>query len=78
MHDCLIRGGLVVDGSGAPPFKADVAIRNGRIAAVGQGLGPAARTIEAGGAFVTPGFVDIHCHYDGQVECCLLYTSRCV
>lgn len=68
MHDCLIRGGFVVDGSGAPGFTADVAITDGRLVAVGQGLGPAARTIEAHGAVVTPGFVDIHCHYDGQVE----------
>ncbi len=68
MHDCLIRGGLVVDGSGAAPFEADVAIQGGRIAAIGHDLGPATRVIDATGALVTPGFVDIHCHYDGQVE----------
>ena len=68
MHDVLIRGGVVIDGSGAAPFKADVAIKGGRIAAVGDNLGPASRSIDAAGAFVTPGFVDIHCHYDGQVE----------
>jgi N-acyl-D-aspartate/D-glutamate deacylase len=68
MHDCLIHGGLVVDGSGSEPFEADVAIRDGRIAAVGRNLGAARRRIDAGGALVTPGFVDIHCHYDGQVE----------
>lgn len=68
MHDCLIAGGRIVDGSGAEPFEADVAIKDGRIAAVGHNLGAAARTIDATGALVTPGFVDIHCHYDGQVE----------
>lgn len=68
MHDCLIRGGLVADGAGGAPFEADIAIRDGRIAAVGRNLGPAANTLDATGALVTPGFVDIHCHYDGQVE----------
>jgi N-acyl-D-aspartate/D-glutamate deacylase len=67
--DVVIRGGSVVDGSGAPPRAADVAIKDGRIAEVGSvaaGDGVAGRTIDADGALVTPGFVDIHTHYDGQ------------
>jgi N-acyl-D-aspartate/D-glutamate deacylase len=64
-HDLVIRGGVVVDGTGAPPRTADVAIDGGRITAVG-GAGNARRTIDADGALVTPGFVDVHTHYDGQ------------
>jgi N-acyl-D-aspartate/D-glutamate deacylase len=65
--DLVIRGGMVVDGTGAPPRTADVAIEGDRIVAVGPDAdGPATRTIEADGALVAPGFVDIHTHYDGQ------------
>ena len=66
-HDLVIRGGRVVDGTGAPARTADVAIAGGRIAAIGEDLGAAARTIDADGALVTPGFVDVHTHYDAQV-----------
>lgn len=65
--DLVIRGGTVVDGTGAAPFKADVAVKDGKIAAVGEGLGTGAEEIDAAGMIVTPGFVDIHTHYDGQV-----------
>ena len=65
-YDLIVRGGTVVDGTGAEPFAADVAVRDGRIAAVGSGLGAAAEEIDAGGMLVTPGFVDIHTHYDAQ------------
>jgi N-acyl-D-aspartate/D-glutamate deacylase len=66
-YDLVIRGGLVVDGSGGKPFLADVAVQDGRIAAVAAGLGAGAEEIDAQGLIVTPGFVDIHTHYDGQV-----------
>jgi len=65
--DLVIRGGQVVDGSGAPPFEADIAVAAGRIVSVGTGVARAAEEIDARGAVVTPGFVDIHTHYDGQV-----------
>ena len=68
MFDLIIRGGRVVDGTGAPPFTGDVAIRDGRIVEVAEHVeGDAAEVIEAEGLLVTPGFVDIHTHYDGQV-----------
>lgn len=65
--DLIIRGGRIVDGSGAEPVLADIAILDGRIAAVGAVDGIAAEEIDAGGLLVTPGFVDIHTHFDGQV-----------
>ena len=68
MFDLLIRNGTVVDGTGADRRRADVAIRDGVIVAVGPDLdGEAAEIIDAAGQIVTPGFVDIHTHYDGQV-----------
>ena len=67
-HDTIIRGGTVVDGTGAPARTADVAIDNGVITEVGEVSGSADRTIDADGLLVTPGFVDIHAHYDGQAS----------
>ncbi len=66
-YDMVIRGGTVVDGSGTDPFEADVAIAGGKIAAVGARLGAGRQEIDARGRIVTPGFVDIHTHYDGHV-----------
>ncbi len=67
MHDLVIRGGTVVDGSGAPRFNGDVAIDAGLITQVGGKAGAARREINVAGALVTPGWVDVHTHYDGQV-----------
>ena len=67
MHDLVIRNGTVVDGTGAPARKADVAVDGGRISAVGSDIGEGRREIDAEDQLVTPGWVDIHTHYDGQV-----------
>jgi N-acyl-D-aspartate/D-glutamate deacylase len=66
MFDLVIRGGLVVDGTGAQPRPADVAAERGRIVEVGPGLGRGRRQVDAEGLLVAPGWVDIHTHYDGQ------------
>ena len=66
MLDWVIRGGTVIDGSGAAPFRADIGIRGGKIAAVGS-CGEAAQTLDAAGRYVTPGFLDIHRHGDAAV-----------
>lgn len=67
MLDLLIKGGTVVDGSGGAPFVADVGVRDGLIVDIGPITTAARETVDASGAWVTPGFVDIHTHYDGQV-----------
>ena len=66
-HDLVIRGGTVYDGSGGPAREADVAVDNGRISAIGKSLPKGREEIDAKGAIVTPGFVDLHTHYDAQV-----------
>ncbi|MDO8899888.1 MAG: amidohydrolase family protein [Phenylobacterium sp.] len=65
-YDLVVRGGTVADGTGAPVYEADIAVKDGRIAAVGEIRGRGAEEIDARGRLVTPGFVDIHTHYDGQ------------
>ena len=65
-HDLVIRGGSVIDGSGSAARTADVAIDGETIVEVGKVDGSGTREIDAAGALVTPGFVDIHTHYDGQ------------
>ncbi|WTW94061.1 amidohydrolase family protein [Streptomycetaceae bacterium NBC_01309] len=79
MHDLVIRGGTVVDGTGATARTADVAVRDGRVVAVGDrsGIGAGRTEIDADGALVTPGWVDIHTHFDGQVTWDDLLTPAC-
>jgi N-acyl-D-aspartate/D-glutamate deacylase len=67
MFDVVIEGGVVYDGTGAPGVRADVAIAGGRVAAVGAGPFAAARTIDARGSWVMPGFLDVHTHYDAEL-----------
>jgi N-acyl-D-aspartate/D-glutamate deacylase len=66
LYDLVVRGGIIVDGTGAPRFRGDVAVKDGKIAAVGEVDGSGREEIDASGRLVTPGFVDIHTHYDGH------------
>jgi N-acyl-D-aspartate/D-glutamate deacylase len=66
-HDIVIRGGLIVDGTGADPFVGDIAIDGDTITQVGEVEGEGRREIDAGGLAVSPGFVDIHTHLDAQI-----------
>ncbi|HZO82111.1 MAG TPA: amidohydrolase family protein [Candidatus Binataceae bacterium] len=74
-YDIVIKGGTIVDGTGAPGFRADVAIAAGKIAEVGRVTDGARDTIDAGGLVVAPGFVDPHTHYDAQICWDPLLTS---
>ena len=76
-HDIVIRGGTVVDGSGSKRFSADVGIKDGVIAEVGRITAPAARTIDADGLIVSPGFIDGHTHMDAQVAWDPLGSCSC-
>src|SRR3984893_479114 len=77
MHDIVIRGGTIVDGTGKASYTGDVSIDGGRIAAVGGQQGPGKREIDASGLLVTPGWVDVHTHYDGQALWDPLITPSC-
>src|ERR1700730_17960408 len=77
MHDIVIRGGTIVDGTGKAAYAGDVAITDGRIAAIGGKQGPGRRDIDAGGLLLTPGWVDIHTHYDGQAMWDPLLAPSC-
>src|SRR5918995_53308 len=76
-YDLLIKNGRVIDGSGLPAFRGDVAVSNGKIVATGKLRDSATRTIDADGLVVTPGFIDNHCHYDAQVTWDPLCTFSC-
>ena len=77
MHDLVIKAGTVVDGTGAPARTADVAITDGVVTEVGRVDGRAREVLDADGALVTPGFVDVHTHFDGQVTWDPLLTPTC-
>ena len=66
MYDLVLKGGSILDGTGSPSFVADIGIVGKTIAAVGPGLS-GAKEIDVTGQLITPGFVDVHTHYDGQV-----------
>ncbi len=74
-YDLLIKNGTIVDGTGRPGFRGDVALERGKIAAVGKATGSASRTIDAEGLVVSPGFFDVHTHYDCQILWDPLATS---
>ncbi len=77
MHDLVVRNGTIVDGTGAPAFQGDVAIDDGTIVAIGRIEADDRETIDATGLIVTPGFVDIHTHFDGQITWDPLLTPSC-
>jgi N-acyl-D-amino-acid deacylase len=77
MHDIVIRGGTIIDGTGKASFTGDVAIADGRIAGVGGKQAPGKREIDATGLLVTPGWVDAHTHYDGQAMWDPLISPSC-
>src|SRR5262245_3682507 len=66
-YDVIVEGGRIVDGTGTQAYAGAVAIKDGRVAAVGEVTGDAARTIDADGQVVAPGFIDAHTHYDAQL-----------
>jgi N-acyl-D-aspartate/D-glutamate deacylase len=77
MHDVIIRGAEICDGTGTPRRRADVAVRDGRISGVGRVAGAAQRVIDAAGRVLAPGFIDLHTHYDCQVSWDRALTPSC-
>jgi N-acyl-D-aspartate/D-glutamate deacylase len=76
-YDLVIRGGSIIDGTGMPGYTADLALADGRIARIGRIAEPAPREIDARGLIVTPGFIDVHTHYDVQLDWDPLATPCC-
>src|SRR3989441_9524100 len=76
-YDLLIKNGRIIDGSGMPAFRGDVGVSQGKIVAIGKLRDAAARTIDAAGLVVAPGFIDNHCHYDAQVTWDPLCSFSC-
>ena len=68
MYDLKITGGTIIDGTGSERFTGDIGVKDGTIVAVGTADEAATQTIDAAGAIVAPGFVDMHTHYDGQIS----------
>ena len=78
IYDLIVRNGRILDGTGNPWFRADVAIKGGRIAAIGPlPNATASRTIDAAGRIVAPGFIDVHTHIEGAVERIRAATTTC-
>ena len=77
MYELLIRGAEICDGTGAPRRRGDVAVQDGRIVEVGRIAGRAARSIDADGRVLAPGFIDLHTHYDCQVSWDRALTPSC-
>ena len=77
MHDLVIRNGTIVDGTGEAPYQGDIAIDDGRISAIGRIEADGRENVDATGLIVTPGFVDIHTHFDGQITWDPLLTPSC-
>ncbi len=68
-YDLVIRGGTLVDGTGIPRFRADLAVKNGRVAKISGKISPGgAKELDAGGCIVAPGAIDLHTHYDAQIQ----------
>ena len=76
-HDLVLRGGTVIDGTGAPARVADIAIADGSVTAIGDVNGRARRELDVEGRLVTPGFVDIHTHLDAQLAWDPTASSSC-
>ena len=77
MHDIAIRNGRIIDGTGAPEFRGDIAIDGAVITSVNGGVGKARREIDAEGKLVVPGWIDIHTHFDAQVSWDPYLTPSC-
>src|SRR6184192_3940109 len=76
-YDLLIKNGRIVDGTGGPSYRGDVAVTGGKIVEIGRLSGTAKHTVDAEGRVVSPGFIDNHCHYDAQVTWDPLCSYSC-